>query len=561
MFNFAGIKILKFKNMKKLLSLLTLSLLIGLGVVKAQNQRIVVLECFTSTTCGPCASANPALDALINNNEDKLIAIKYHVNWPAAGDPMNVANPSDVSSKVSYYGIQAVPYSVGNGTWVGNSGNVSQALVNQWAAAESPVDMRMTHYLNEAQDTMFIVVMGRALSDVSSNNLKLNVSVIEKTMEYATAPGSNGERIFHNVMKKLLPRPSGESIPALATGDYFAFKYAWPLNYVFDVNELTAVAWLQDGTSKAMHQGCKSTDNFQAFYAKQAVINKVEYTKEYVCTGTMDPHMIIDNLGSETINTMKINVYNNGEVIKTINWEGSILPARSERIHTGLLTFDVAETNNISFEIELINGAPDDYATSVLDLEVKQAELVVNKSFKLYIKTSDEPQLNTWEITDANSGEVILSGGPYDEPGKIYTEEFDLTGDGCYMVTVYDNSNNGSGSGSMSFSLKGGSKTLFTCANFTNMKSNEFSFEKNDDVIETAENSINVYPNPTSGMITVEAEGENEISVYSITGQAVKSLTVNGKATVDLSSLDKGVYMMVLTNTQGETMKQMIVLQ
>ena len=168
--------------MKKFLSLLTLSLIIGIGVINAQNQRTVVLECFTSTTCGPCASANPALDNLINNNADKLIAIKYHVNWPAAGDPMNLHNPGDVSSKVSFYSINAVPYSVGDGTWVGNSGSVSQAMINQWAAVDSPIDMRMTYYFNAAQDTMFVVVMGRASSAINSNSLKLNISVIEKTI-------------------------------------------------------------------------------------------------------------------------------------------------------------------------------------------------------------------------------------------------------------------------------------------------------------------------------------------------------------------------------------------
>lgn len=543
--------------MKKLLSLFTLSLLIGLGAAQAQTDKVVVLECFTSTTCGPCASTNPALDQLINNNANQLIAVKYHVNWPAAGDPMNLANPSDVSSKVSYYGINSVPYSAGNGTWIGHSGYVTQNMINQWVAEQSPVEMQITHYFNDTQDTMFVVVMGRAVADVGSNNLKLNVAIIEKTMEYTTAPGSNGERIFHNVMKKMLPRPSGESIPALTTGDYFAFKYSWALNYVFDINELTAVAWLQDGTAKTMYQGCMETESFQPYYAKQAKIWTAEHMKERVCSGSITPYIIVDNFGSETINTLKINVYNNEELLKTIDWTGNIPTTESAKINIGELTFDVEEASNVTFEIELINGAADDYATATYTCEVEEADLIVNKDFKLYIRPGDTPGLNTWEVVNTSTGEVVVSGGPYENAGTLYTENFSLDHDGCYMLTVYDGGN----TGNTSFSLKGGNKTLFTVNKFTDLKQNEFSFEKNDEVAENSDLDINIYPNPSNGLITIEAEGENTVSVYSITGQAVKSMTINGKTTIDLSDLNKGVYMMVMTGLNGESLKQMIVLE
>ena len=212
--------------MKKLLSLLTLSLVLGIGISNAQNQRTVVLECFTSASCGPCAQYNPALDNLINSNADHLIAIKYHVNWPTDTDPMNHHNPSEVASRRSYYNVNSVPYSIGDGTWSNTSNYVSQSLINQWAAVASPLEMRMTHYLNATQDTIFVVVMGKATSDITSNNLKLHISVLEKTMEYASAPSSNGERIFHNVMKKMLPNASGTTLDAMEAGDYFAYKYS-----------------------------------------------------------------------------------------------------------------------------------------------------------------------------------------------------------------------------------------------------------------------------------------------------------------------------------------------
>lgn len=550
--------------MKKFLSLLTLSLIIGIGVINAQNQRTVVLECFTSTTCGPCASANPALDNLINNNADKLIAIKYHVNWPAAGDPMNLHNPGDVSSKVSFYSINAVPYSVGDGTWVGNSGSVSQALVNQWAAVDSPIDMRMTYYFNAAQDTMFVVVMGRATLAINSNNLKLNISVIEKTMEYASAPGSNGERIFHNVMKKLLPSAAGTSIAAMEAGDYFAYKYSWALANVMNVSELTAVAWLQDGTTKQMIQGCKSSDDVQPFFAKQAKISKLDHTKKTICSSSVNPDIYVTNFGSETINSLAVNVSVNGTSIADLTWQGNIDFGKTAKINFGELNFadvETLENNEMIFEITQINGAADEYAPGTYRYAFEEAPVVVNKTLKLSIRTDDEPQNITWDIVKTSNGEVVVSGGPYEEPHKVYSENIELVDDDCYMFTIYDAGGNGMAGGNGLYGIKVGSQTIISGNDFTDKESNEFYFTKNDGVAENIGNDAHIYPNPSNGFITVDVEGMNVLTVYNTTGQMVYNQSINDKTTVDLSKLEKGTYLMVLTTKEGKNTKQVIVLQ
>ena len=550
--------------MKKFLSLLTLSLIIGIGFINAQNQRTVVLECFTSTTCGPCASANPALDNLINNNADKLIAIKYHVNWPAAGDPMNLHNPGDVSSKVSFYSINAVPYSVGDGTWVGNSSSVSQAMINQWAAVDSPIDMRMTHYFNAAQDTMFVVVMGRASSAINSNSLKLNISVIEKTMEYASAPGSNGERIFHNVMKKLLPSAAGTSIAAMEAGDYFAYKYSWALANVMNVSELTAVAWLQDGTTKQMIQGCKSSDDVQPFFAKQAKISKLDHTKKTICSSSVNPDIYVTNFGSETINSLAVNVSVNGTSIADLTWQGNIDFGKTAKINFGELNFadvETLENNEMIFEITQINGAADEYAPGTYRYAFDEAPVVVNKTLKLSIRTDDEPQNITWDIVKTSNGEVVVSGGPYEEPHKVYSENIELVDDDCYMFTIYDAGGNGMAGGNGLYGIKVGSQTIISGNDFTDKESNEFYFTKNDGVAENIDNDAHIYPNPSNGFITVDVEGMNVLTVYNTTGQMVYNQSINDKTTVDLSKLEKGTYLMVLTTKDGKNTKQVIVLQ
>ena len=552
--------------MKKLLSLLTLSLVLGIGVTYAQNQRVVVLECFTSATCPPCASANPALDNLVNTNADHLIAIKYHVNWPYAGDPMNLHNPSEVSSRVNYYNVTGVPTSVADGSWNNSSSAVNQNLINQWAAVASPIEMQMTYFLNDTQDTISVVVMGRASSAVNSNNLKLHITVIEQTMTYTSAPcaNSNGERTFHNVMKKMLPNAQGTGIPAMAVGDYFAVKYSWALANVMDVNELTAVAWLQDHSTKQIYQGCKSSASIVPYYEKQAMISKLDHTKKTICSSRVNPDLYVTNFGSETINSLTVNVAVNGESYGDLTWNGNIAFSETKKVNLGELDFsslDLQEDNEVVFTITQINGAPDDYAPGTYVYTFDSAPSVVNKPFKLVIRTDDEPELITWDVTNTSTGEVVVSGGPYTDPHHQYTENFELEDDGCYMFTIYDAGGNGMAGGNGLYGIKVGSQTIISGSAFTDKESNELYFTKPTGVEETSVNTANIYPNPSTGMVTVDTEESGNVKVYNTAGQMVYTICIEGKTVLNLSNLEKGTYLLVLTNSFGESNKQVVVLQ
>ena len=146
----------------------------------AQNQRVMLLESFTNTGCGPCAQYNPGMDALIANNADKIAAIKYHVNWPSAADPMYLHNTQENGARTSYYSINSVPHVVIDGNRINtNPASLTQANINQVAAIESPMEMRLSYEVDAAANTITVHVMGRASSDINAN-CKLYIGVIEK---------------------------------------------------------------------------------------------------------------------------------------------------------------------------------------------------------------------------------------------------------------------------------------------------------------------------------------------------------------------------------------------
>jgi len=104
--------------MKKIL--LSAILLFAVTAIYSQSQRLVILEEFTQASCGPCASVNPTIEALLNSNPTKITSVWYHTNWPGY-DPMNLHNPNEVAARVGYYGVTYVPWSVLDGNYYSGS--------------------------------------------------------------------------------------------------------------------------------------------------------------------------------------------------------------------------------------------------------------------------------------------------------------------------------------------------------------------------------------------------------------------------------------------------------
>ena len=78
-----------------------------------------------------------------------------------------------------------------------------------------------------------------------------------------------------------------------------------------------------------------------------------------------------------------------------------------------------------------------------------------------------------------------------------------------------------------------------------------------DAVIENAASAFNVYPNPTTGMVTVEGENIAAIAIYNATGQLVNVVTTT---TVDMSAFGTGVYFLnIIDNANNSTVTRVVV--
>jgi hypothetical protein len=532
---------------KSTLILASLMMLFSLKT-NAQNERILLFECFTNTGCGPCAQQNPALDALIDANADRVAAIKYHMSWPSATDPMYLHNTADNDSRKGVYGVNAVPHTVVDGIRFGSTPNgLSQNMVNNWLNIESPFEMRLSYEIDQTANTITVHVMGRSSASIQGN-VRLYVGVIEKAIHFNSAPGPNGEKDFYSVMKKLLPAASGTYIGDVEPGDYFAYTFSWELANIYDMSQLDAIAWIQNQGTKEVYQACKSSESIEPFYANEAMVSDISNVKRTNCSGEAEPKVILTNNGSNDLTSAELEVVVNGESLKTVDWSGNLSIFESNAIDLGPISFVVEDDNLLEVRIKSINGGSDEAPMNdVATFDIIGAPENVAKVLKLSIRTDSNPQETTWKVTNLSTGEVVLEGGPYDQANHMYNETLEITGDGCFDFTIYDAGGDGFTTGGL-YGLKAGGTTLFSGSSFGSSESNEFSYEVAVEVEEGYIHTTSIYPNPTEGVINIISQGEQCVTIYNMAGQRIFESQCSGELQIDMKRFGAGIYAVKVGN-------------
>jgi len=71
--------------------------------------------------------------------------------------------------------------------------------------------------------------------------------------------------------------------------------------------------------------------------------------------------------------------------------------------------------------------------------------------------------------------------------------------------------------------------------------------------------SVRLYPNPTSGLLAIEAEHMNAVGLYNLVGQCLMEKTAeNDNAVLDLNGFMEGVYFVKVTTSQGSIVKKVV---
>ena len=70
---------------------------------------------------------------------------------------------------------------------------------------------------------------------------------------------------------------------------------------------------------------------------------------------------------------------------------------------------------------------------------------------------------------------------------------------------------------------------------------------------------VKLYPNPTSGQLSIEAEEMTTVSVYDLVGQCVMQMPAqDGQVTVDMSPLHNGIYFVKVNTAHGSVTQRVV---
>ena len=277
----------------------------------------------------------------------------------------------------------------------------------------------------------------------------------------------------------------------------------------------------------------------------------------YCNVQTVTPTMTLKNNGNLTLTSVDIDYdFNAGATTGTINWTGSLAPGATETV--ALATFMLAAgANSLTVTTNSPNGVTDMLTSN--DSKSNNFTAVLNGVIVTVDIILDEyGSETTWEVTDG-SGTVMASGGPYADgvDQQLESTTICLELNSCYDFTINDSYGDGicCGFGTGSYNLVYNAVSLANGGEFTDTETTNFCLVASLD--ENTVENIRVYPNPTSGTVTVDLsqlEGVNaHISVINTFGAVIATRNVTiGLNQFDLSAEPNGLYFVEVVTENGK---------
>lgn len=239
--------------------------------------RLPLLEQFTSSTCGPCASLNDAagftdlLETLNPNSQTnaELAVVKYQYDFPGQGDH---AYNAEVGSRVfGWYFTTSIgiPEVFINADYITNNGTLLNPN-NILAYQDDPavIDISATHTVVDGNE----ITVDVTVNPYIDLNAKLYIYLLEKHYEATNHSSfSNGETDFYHIFRKMLPNQNGTTLN-LTAGTPFTTQRSYtatinpnlPTQGSYDFHagtELEVIAFVQKPSDKTIYNAAISTGN------------------------------------------------------------------------------------------------------------------------------------------------------------------------------------------------------------------------------------------------------------------------------------------------------------
>ena len=98
---------------------------------------------------------------------------------------------------------------------------------------------------------------------------------------------------------------------------------------------------------------------------------------------------------------------------------------------------------------------------------------------------------------------------------------------------------------------------------FSSSFSNTYHYFTTSIKANSINNQLSVYPNPVNNAFVIETNSveKQTLQLFDINGKLVLTQAINGKANIDASNLNEGVYNMTVVGSEGVTNKRLVIVR
>ena len=403
----------------------------------AQSPRLSLMEIFTGENCGSCVSCNHYLDTFLvrPSISSKVVPIRWMIPVPSAPShtwSLYQSYKSDIDWRSGgasasgygypsyfdyYYLTSSAPTTTANGSGIvtaphhffdgdffsGYYFNVTDAFVTTVSSYSSAFSINISPAWNANYTAFTVTVNIQATANFTAagvNSLFYRLVMIEKTIDFDTAPGSNGEKHFENVVIKSFPTTTsgslttsmGSLIPSSWVNGQtltFTLNCALPPT-VHDLAQLAFVGFIQDDATYSVEQTTYTNAPGVSNDAAASAIN----INDVVCSATFVPIATIKNSGSNSITAFTVTPTLDGVSSANVIWSGNLAAGASTTIPLNLITLSQG-THTYSYNINSVSGGEYNYGNNKLKT-VKFAR----KANSLYNSVTEPFTATTFPPTD-----------------------------------------------------------------------------------------------------------------------------------------------------------------
>jgi Outer membrane protein Omp28 len=235
-------------SMKKTLLLAT-GLLFALALsAQTSAKKYVLIEHFTNSKCGICASKNPTFYNLINQAQyaDQVHHISIHPPVPYNTCVFYLGNPTENNAWATLFGISGTPRVAVDGHLIPSGSQLlRQDTLAKYLNLTSPLYLRVTE--SGVGNTRNASIDARALSQIPAGNYKLFVAVAEKAINLVTP---NGEAVHHDVFRDMLTPVTGQDFTPPAPGQNSNFNFTYTIDPAWSSDQVYVLAFVKNIDTK-----------------------------------------------------------------------------------------------------------------------------------------------------------------------------------------------------------------------------------------------------------------------------------------------------------------------